>query len=251
MSSFVVRPSRRVTGLFGRRLAVLGLVGALSIGALAPLDAEAKRIGSSRSLGRQSQMAPRADPFASRPARNARSRRSPRSKPRRRPRPPPRSRATAGWPARGTRRRPRHRRSLLSHFGLGEGPRADAFEFSADRRRRVRGRRAVPFHRAQAPSGARFPRRVRRHRVTATSRARRSTRRSPPKLKPWRGPAPRPRWDRRAISQRSGRASSPRGSTRKHSRARRRSRSCGCRRHGIRAIRETSTNSRRPRCSPK
>jgi predicted lipid-binding transport protein (Tim44 family) len=61
MSSFAVQPSRR-TGLLGRRLAVLGLVGVLAMGALTPMDAEARRMGGSRSIGRQSQMAPSQSP---------------------------------------------------------------------------------------------------------------------------------------------------------------------------------------------
>jgi predicted lipid-binding transport protein (Tim44 family) len=107
MSACAVQASRRVTGLFGRRLAVLGLVGVLAIGALAPLDAEARRMGSSRSIGRQSQRAQQAQPAQATPPAAAAA-----------ATPQPRNRwmgPLAGLAAGlGIA-------ALLSHFGLGEG----------------------------------------------------------------------------------------------------------------------------------
>lgn len=119
MSSFAVQPSRR-TGLFGRRLAVLGLVGVLAMGALTPIDAEAKRMGSSRSFGRQSQMAPSQSPSST-----GQPQRAQQAQPAQQT--PPAAAAPAA--------QPRNRwmaplaglaaglgiAALLSHFGLGEG----------------------------------------------------------------------------------------------------------------------------------
>jgi predicted lipid-binding transport protein (Tim44 family) len=106
--------------LFGRRLAVLGLVGVLAMGALTPIDAEAKRMGSSRSFGRQSQMAPSQSP-------------SPTGQPQRAQQAQPAQQTPPAAAAAAAQ--PRNRwmaplaglaaglgiAALLSHFGLGEG----------------------------------------------------------------------------------------------------------------------------------
>jgi predicted lipid-binding transport protein (Tim44 family) len=119
MSSFAVQPSRR-TGLLGRRLAVLGLVGVLAMGALTPIDAEARRMGGSRSFGRQSQMAPSQSPSST-----GQPQRAQQAQPAQQT--PPAAAAAAA--------QPRNRwmgplagiaaglgiAALLSHFGLGEG----------------------------------------------------------------------------------------------------------------------------------
>ncbi len=123
MASFAVQPSRRVTGLSGKRLAVLSLVGVLALGALAPVDAEARRMGGSRSIGRQSQMAPTPTPS---PSQAAQPQRAQQAQP-----------AQQAAPAAGAAAavQPRNRwmgplaglaaglgiAALLSHFGLGEG----------------------------------------------------------------------------------------------------------------------------------
>ncbi|CAB3792240.1 Tim44 domain-containing protein [Pararobbsia alpina] len=118
MPSFAVKPSRR-TGLFGRRLAVVGLVGVLAMGALTPIDAEAKRIGSSRSIGRQSQMAPSQSPSSTNQPQRAQQAQPAQQTP----------------PAAAAAAQPRNRwlgplaglaaglgiAALLSHFGLGAG----------------------------------------------------------------------------------------------------------------------------------
>jgi len=118
MSSFAVQPSRR-TGLFGRRLAVLGLVGVLAMGALTPMDAEARRMGGSRSIGRQSQMAPSQSPSSTGQPQRAQQAQPAQQTP----------------PAAAAAAQPRNRwlgplaglaaglgiAALLSQFGLGEG----------------------------------------------------------------------------------------------------------------------------------
>jgi predicted lipid-binding transport protein (Tim44 family) len=119
MSSFAVQPSRR-TGLFGRRLAVLGLVGVLAMGALTPMDAEAKRIGGSRSFGRQSQMAPSQSPSSTGQPQRAQQAQPAQT--------PPAAAAAAAQPPRNRWMGPLAGlaaglgiAALLSHFGLGAG----------------------------------------------------------------------------------------------------------------------------------
>jgi predicted lipid-binding transport protein (Tim44 family) len=57
MYSQTINHLRRVAGKMTRGTAALGLAGVLALGAVASNDAEAKRVGGSQSIGRQSQMA--------------------------------------------------------------------------------------------------------------------------------------------------------------------------------------------------
>ena len=128
MSASAVRPSLRTPGHAGRRLAALGMAGILALGALAPLDADARRMGGSRSVGRQSQMAPA--PSTPSPGSPAQSQRA-------QPAPPAQQNAAAtAAPSAAAAAAPARNRwmgplaglaaglgigALLSHFGLGEG----------------------------------------------------------------------------------------------------------------------------------
>ena len=122
VSSF--RPTQRA---FAKRLAVLSLTGILVAGAFAPIDVEAKRMGGSRSVGRQTQMAPSqssTSPSSASPQRAQQGQ-------------PAQQNAAAAAPAAGANAaaQPRNRwlgplagiaaglgiGALLSHFGLGEG----------------------------------------------------------------------------------------------------------------------------------
>jgi predicted lipid-binding transport protein (Tim44 family) len=57
-SFFATHTLRHVSALSSRRLAALGIIIVLALGTLTPFDAQAKRVGGSRNIGRQSQMAP-------------------------------------------------------------------------------------------------------------------------------------------------------------------------------------------------
>src|ERR1700753_3482362 len=57
MYTQIINQLRRVAGSVTRGTVALGLAGLLALGAVASNDAEAKRVGGSQSLGRQSQMA--------------------------------------------------------------------------------------------------------------------------------------------------------------------------------------------------
>lgn len=130
MSAFPVSRSRRFHGALGKRLAVLSLAGILVASALAPLDAEAKRMGGSRSFGRQTQMAPSPTPSPSPSSPStAGAQRAQQAQPAQQNAAP-----AAGAPA-AAAAQPRNRwlgplagiaaglgiGALLSHFGLGEG----------------------------------------------------------------------------------------------------------------------------------
>ncbi|MFM0515348.1 Tim44 domain-containing protein [Paraburkholderia sp. RL17-373-BIF-A] len=106
---------QRLTAFSGKRLATMGIIAALAFGALAPLSAEAQRIGKNRSMGRQSQTAPAQVPGgqSSQRAQQAQS-----------PQAPP----STGAPARNRWMGPLAGlaaglgiAALLSHFGLAEG----------------------------------------------------------------------------------------------------------------------------------
>lgn len=58
MYTQIINKLRRAAGALTRGTAVLGLAGLLALGAVASNDAEAKRVGGSQSIGRQSQSAP-------------------------------------------------------------------------------------------------------------------------------------------------------------------------------------------------
>lgn len=126
MSASAVHSSRRTQGAFGKRLATLSLIGVLAIGALAPIDVEAKRMGGSRSFGRQTQMAPSPTPSPT-PSAPANAQRAQQAQPAQQNAAAPNAAAAAA--------QPRNRwlgplagiaaglgiGALLSHFGLGEG----------------------------------------------------------------------------------------------------------------------------------
>ena len=128
MSASAVRPSLRTPGHAGRRLAALGMAGILALGALAPLDAEARRMGGSRSVGRQSQMAPApSTPSPGSPAQSQRAQPTPSAQQNATATAAP-SAAAAAAPARNRWMGPLAGLAaglgigaLLSHFGLGEG----------------------------------------------------------------------------------------------------------------------------------
>jgi predicted lipid-binding transport protein (Tim44 family) len=120
MSSFAVQPSRRA-GLSGRRLAALALVGVLAMGALTPMEAEAKRMGGSRSVGRQSQMAPSQSPSST-----GQPQRAQQAQPAQQT--PPAAAAAAATPPRNRWMAPLAGlaaglgiAALMSHFGIGAG----------------------------------------------------------------------------------------------------------------------------------
>ena len=58
MYTQIIDKLRRACGAITRGTAALGLAGLLALGAVASNDAEAKRVGGSQSIGRQSQAAP-------------------------------------------------------------------------------------------------------------------------------------------------------------------------------------------------
>lgn len=127
MSAFRVSSFRRTQRAFGKRLAVLSLIGVLVAGAFVPVDAEAKRMGGSRSVGRQTQMAPSPSPTSPSSAGPQRAQQAQ----------PAQQNAAAAAPTAGANAaaQPRNRwlgplagiaaglgiGALLSHFGLGEG----------------------------------------------------------------------------------------------------------------------------------
>ncbi|HTJ91486.1 MAG TPA: hypothetical protein VL424_00085, partial [Pararobbsia sp.] len=134
MSAFPVSRSRRTHGAFGKRLAVWGLAGILVAGALAPLDAEAKRMGGNRSVGRQTQMAPSPSQSPSVSPTSPSSAGAQRSQ-QAQPAQQNAATATPAPAAAAAAAQPRNRwlgplagiaaglgiGALLSHFGLGEG----------------------------------------------------------------------------------------------------------------------------------
>ncbi|RKP55703.1 Tim44 domain-containing protein [Pararobbsia silviterrae] len=133
MPAFVVRLFRRARAGDGKKLAALSAAAVLAISALVPFEVEAKRMGGSRSIGRQTQMAPTpAQSPSAAPASPGQAQRAQQTPPTQQNATPAAGSPAAAQPAAA---RPGNRwlgplaglaaglglGALLSHFGLGEG----------------------------------------------------------------------------------------------------------------------------------
>jgi predicted lipid-binding transport protein (Tim44 family) len=123
MSDSGLLSTRKIKGLLARRIGLIAMVGLLMAGTLASLDAEARRMGGGRSIGRQSNslQQQRQAPPPSQPAQNNQTMQQQRAQPAPTPAAPATSPNRNRWlgPIAGLAAG-LGIAALLSHFGLGE-----------------------------------------------------------------------------------------------------------------------------------
>ncbi|HEV3106070.1 MAG TPA: TIM44-like domain-containing protein [Trinickia sp.] len=127
MSDSFALPSKKLSGSLAKRIWLLAVVSFIAVGTVASLDAEAKRMGGGRSIGRQSQSqmvqkpsSPPAQP-AQPTQQSAQPAQAQRAQPGQAPQSPPAAPARSRWlgPIAGLAAG-LGIAALLSHFGLGE-----------------------------------------------------------------------------------------------------------------------------------